>query len=136
MNYRFAWGALLPVVAALYWIALFIATQIPRQFQFLERGRDKILHFGAFAGLGFLVALCAAQWWRLTWGNCLRIICVLAAYGALDEYLQGVLTTTRKSDWKDWVMDVAGSIAGVLLAAAVSNWIFPSADVAQNRSID
>jgi VanZ family protein len=54
--------------------------------------------------------------WRLT----AAIICLLVIYGAIDEYLQGVLTTQRKPEWKDWVMDAMGATAGVIVAAALA----------------
>ena len=118
MKSRFAWAAALPVVAASYWIALFVATHIPRELKI--GGKDKFLHFSAFAILGLLVALSVNRWRRLTLTVTAAIIITLAVYGALDEYLQGVLTTQRTPDVKDWVMDVAGATVGSAVAWGIT----------------
>lgn len=134
MNSRWAWTIGLPLVAVIYWITLFVATHIPREFHILSRGRDKVAHFFAFALLAILITACVRRWWGLSWSKCLAILAAIAVYGALDEYLQAVLTPPRRADIKDWVMDVAGGLAGILFTA----WFFRQRDrslAAANRQL-
>jgi VanZ family protein len=79
---------------------------------------DKIVHAAGFAGLAFFVCLAASSWWRPGLAIYLGVIGLLAIYAALDELTQG-LVRHRQPDLKDWVADVAGTLAGVALFALI-----------------
>ena len=69
---------------------------------------DKVAHFGVFAVLGALLAR-AYPSMRL-----LRVIALLALYGALIELLQH-LTSYRTASLADFAADVASTAAGSML---------------------
>lgn len=72
---------------------------------------DKVMHFGAYAGLAFLFGLWLASrrgWDRL---SPFPIIATLAIYGIIDEVLQPYVN--RSADMIDWTADVLGACVGV-----------------------
>ena len=78
---------------------------------------DKLLHFGAYAGLAFVFAgaLGRERWLRIGLG--------VLVLGIAVELLQHYFTDTRSAEWADLGANVAGISAGLLLAAAVpGNW--------------
>ena len=116
-------------VTALYWLALFVATHIPmRGRPAVYKDFDKGEHLAAFAGLALL--LCAT-------GGILGqplsrlypiVLATVGAYGAIDELTQ-LLVPTRAGDWRDWLADMAGALAGVTafgvirtITLAVGKW--------------
>lgn len=130
----------LTIALAVYWLAMFTGTHIPRIPVPMEGGgTDKWLHFGAYAGLGFLLsAVMFAR--RARSGDELggrgvffRIATVVAIgllYGAADEWLQGFVG--RDPDLWDWYADAAGITCGATLFAwGASRWFrdFPAGAV-------
>jgi len=98
-----------------YWIFLFCATHFPRlQISGPVPDIDKLLHAVCFGLLAFLL-------WRFTetfrppastrtfW----MILLILAGYGVLDEWLQGLVG--RGTDLADWVADVSGVLVVLLV---------------------
>jgi VanZ family protein len=80
---------------------------------------DKLLHFSAYAGLAFLVAL---NWWLrrpFGWRQGLVAVALVAVYGMVDELTQ--IPVGRDCELFDWVADLAGSASGVafFLAAMI-----------------
>lgn len=103
-----------------YWALMYLVTHLPGIDEWRPRGGwpirdpDKYVHFFAFAG------------WVLVWawlleghgrrvGRSALIVLFLggAVYAAFDELTQGLVG--RTPDWIDWVMDIAGLIAGVII---------------------
>lgn len=77
---------------------------------------DKTLHILAFFGL--MTWFCGLIEFRLA----PRLGLCLAAYGLLIELLQG-LTTTRQSDWHDWLADIIGILLGwIASASGLRHW--------------
>jgi hypothetical protein len=71
----------LALVLAGYWLALFIATHLPRIPASLELpGSDKWHHFAAYAGLSFLLAAWRTLGRHLTWKAALGVIGLVALY--------------------------------------------------------
>jgi VanZ family protein len=62
---------------------------------------DKVQHMAVFAMLSALGFIAHAQ-------AKTKVIIGLMVYGALIEWLQSLLTITRKASVGDWVADVAG----------------------------
>jgi hypothetical protein len=76
------------------------------------RGLDKAAHTLVFALLGITAV------WRF--GRSRAVVGWLLGYAALTEVVQGVAYPHRSGDPLDFLADVGGAIAGVLLADA---WI-------------
>ncbi len=49
------------------------------------------------------------------------IVIACAGYGALLEYLQGIMPNQRDSDVLDWIADLLGSITGAIVAS--TTWL-------------
>jgi VanZ family protein len=119
------WGAMLrnyklwQWLLAGYWLALFAATHVPKDFPAVPSGHwDKLAHFVAYA----LLAVLIATTWQLAAGQLafdhLRWAwIVLVAYGAIDEWTQSFVG--RDASWLDWLADGAGAAAGL----AVIVWV-------------
>ncbi len=108
------------VVLAIAWAGvLFWESSRANPFPFLPEGllsHDKLLHAGAYAVLGALVAAAL----RARGSGAARAVAlavvVAAAYGATDEWHQAYVPG-RDADPLDWTADAVGAIAGA--AAAV-----------------
>ena len=82
---------------------------------------DKVMHFGYFLGGGIILTTylllkkgtAAPAYFRI-----LIPIVILAIVGALDEYHQTFTPGRSGNDPFDWLADVLGAAAGILLAHA------------------
>ena len=74
-------------------------------------GGDKILHFGAYAVLGLLLAHAA----RRSGLPPLWAVAIGLLYAASDEWHQGFVPG-RMPDAADWIADAAGVVSGVWVA--------------------
>lgn len=115
------------LVLIVYWVCLFIGTHTPRDSGVDLTVTDKILHFGAYLGLAFLLALAWSLRRPLAARSYAIIAILLAAYGALDELLQ--IPVNRTCDPLDWLADVCGVAVGLALFLPLGRWL----DVAQQR---
>ena len=108
------WRAWWPPVA---WAAgILIATWIPGAF--VPRlpgpeGTDKAIHFIFFVVLAFLIE--RAFHAQGSARNGVYVILALAAFGALDEFVQQFIPG-RDMELFDWMADVSGAIVGVVIA--------------------
>jgi len=112
------------ILLVFYWPALFILAHIPIPQLVREAGvSDKSLHFLAYLILVFLLWFAvsgdkvvnwrrAAVWW---------ILFVIAAYGVVDELLQGCVAG-RSCDVQDFFADLAGTIIGLILFSFFTFW--------------
>ncbi len=105
-------------VLAIYWLTLVIATHWPLKIPPPGQpifGKDKVLHFSAYAGLAFLFGLVAAL--RKRRGATVALAGVAAVYAVLagfgDEVTQPL--TGRDFEWWDWLADSLGATAGATL---------------------
>jgi VanZ family protein len=78
------------------------------------------LHFSGYFVLGLLL-----PFWRLpvppmTVQRMLRVWCVVALYGAIDELLQ--VPVGRSCEVLDWCADAIGAAGGVIVAAIVTRF--------------
>lgn len=74
---------------------------------------DKVQHalvFAALASAGYLAFPQKKRWLSLG----------LVCYGALIEWLQGVLTMTRMASVYDWLADVIGILLTILISLALA----------------
>jgi len=109
------------IVLACYWFALFVGTHYPKAPELASEFGDKLLHFAAYVGLGFLVSAnwsSAASFGRRQF---VQVIALLALYGALDELSQ--IPVGRSCDWRDWCADVTGAVVGINLYLVASRLV-------------
>ena len=108
----------LTIVVAAWWLAMFVATHIPRVPQELSLpGGDKSQHLIAYAGLAFLVALRLSFGNHLGWKRAATIFGIVAFYGVLDELTQ--IPVGRTADFYDWIADVTGAVSGLAILAVL-----------------
>jgi VanZ family protein len=106
----------LAIAVAGYWLALFVATHIPRIPKPLEMpGGDKWQHFAAYAGLAFLLAAWRSFRKPLTWRLALSVAAIVIGYGILDELTQ--IPVGRDAEFNDWLADSVGTGIGIGLLA-------------------
>ena len=101
-----------------YWLAIFVGTHLPQGVQGIGRVNDKLLHFGAYAGLAFLLAA-ALTTLRLRRGAILLPLTTAAVYGCVDELSQ-IAVPGRHAEVTDWAADVSGAGVGVLAFSVLS----------------
>jgi len=104
------------------WVALTLTlTSIPNpEFPPSFQGADKVVHFGIYGVMGFLVVL-----WRRETGKGAAVAVVWAAIfaallGAVDEFHQQWIPG-RSMEFLDWVADFAGGTAGGFCSAVAAS---------------
>ena len=102
---------LLIVLLALYWPSLALGTHLPQQQVWVQSANDKVMHFGSFLGLAFLLSWCV-MYRQPTFRRAILILAVVVTYGFVDEMTQ-ILVPTRHADAYDWLADCLGGIAGL-----------------------
>lgn len=102
------------VALGLFWLTLITATHIPINLDLhAPEGGDKLVHFGAYAVLAFLIAAA----WQLNagvlTGRHLFLVWLAAAlFGVVDEVTQTFVG--RDCTPGDWTADALGAAIGVL----------------------
>lgn len=84
---------------------------------------DKLAHFGIYGVLAFLAHGAIAPLWRrpvVRWPGAI-VVGIVALTGMVDE-LQQLLRPGRQLDAVDWLANVLGAAAAVLVAKAVWAW--------------
>jgi len=112
---------------ALYWPAFFILAHIPIPQVVREADvSDKSLHFLAYLLLTFLLWFAVQGDKKVTWrkAGAWWMLLLVVWYGVADELLQS-LVAGRSCDVRDFVLDVAGTLAGLVLFSIFTFW--PSA---------
>jgi VanZ family protein len=107
---------LLLAATAAYWLVMFVGTHLPGSIVHTSGHTDKLYHFGAFFGLTVLLGFCIGCFRAVRLRQYAGIIGGVACYGIVDELTQKL--THRTADPLDWLADVCGAIAGVLIFAA------------------
>lgn len=103
-----------PLLAA-YTLALVVGTHLPPATLRVPIERtDKLLHFGGYAGLAFLLAMT----WETSTGRLngrhLRLLwLVIALFAAVDEVTQ--LLVGRDATSGDWLADILGAALGLVV---------------------
>jgi VanZ family protein len=104
-------------------VAMFVGTHIPMEASGGFVQHDKMLHFWAYLTLAFAVI---TTWdlsaGRLQGSQYLMVWLGCAIYGIADELLQ--IPVGRSCDAMDWVFDIAGAAAGVLLFRVVRPLVY------------
>lgn len=113
------WAPAVLWAAAIFWGSSRPTVPVPEVW-----GADKLMHFGAYAVLGLLLArgttlLGLGRGWPVVLG---------ALYGASDEWHQSFVPG-RSADPADWVADALGVLAGVFLYSRIRAWREPARSV-------
>ena len=114
---KLAWITIL-----IYWPALFILVHIPLPRVIQEAHlSDKSIHFMAYFILVVLLWSVVKPYDKVKWykATVWIILAVIIGYGAVDEWLQS-LVETRTPDIRDFLFDLTGACAGLLLLSIVS----------------
>jgi hypothetical protein len=109
-------------ILAGYWLAIFTGTHLPGRIVQGAVSNDKMAHFGALAGLAFLLAWVLAPF-RPSRRVIVITFLVAVTYAAIDEVTQ-MLVPSRSADIHDWYADVAGAVIGIF--AYMVSWVFAS----------
>jgi VanZ family protein len=113
-----AWLASLAWAGTIYWFSSRTGPQI-EEMNIFELS-DKVAHFIAFFA-GGPVIVCALRWsTRWSWIRIMWIAaCILALYGAADEYHQTFTANRSGADVWDGLADALGGTAGTLATVFV-----------------
>jgi uncharacterized protein YfiM (DUF2279 family) len=112
-------------VLALYWPALFILTHIPIPRVVQEADvSDKSLHFLSYLVFTFLFWFAVNGDRKVKWRRAAPwlILFVIIVYGILDEWLQSYVAG-RSCDVRDFLMDLTGALAGLILFSFLTFWL-------------
>jgi VanZ family protein len=104
-----------------YWLVLFVATHIPAGYVEQIKTSDKLLHFGAFFVLAFLLAWAIPTQPARPMINVLLALAIAIGYAGVDELTQ--IPVGRHADWLDFIADSCGSIVGLVCYFAVRAYI-------------
>ncbi len=97
-----------------FWGGMFVGTHVPLpKFDDLPSGSDKFMHFGAYAGLAFLLGLWRAVTRPMTIRQYAAVFGVTVLYGIVDELLQMIPVLNRTADPWDALADWCGSLLGL-----------------------
>ncbi len=109
----------LAILLIAYWLAMFVATHVPRVPRELSLmpGGDKSQHLIAYAGLAFLIGSRQSFGDSLGRKRALFVFGIVALYGVIDELTQ--IPVGRTADVYDWLADVTGAVVGLGLLAAL-----------------
>ena len=99
-----------------YLTALVTGTHLPHPEDLISiEGHDKWLHFGAYFGLAFLMAMRLQTLRPMTWRATLAIWSLAAFTGVIDELTQMLPGINRHCEFADWLADIAGAACGLLV---------------------
>ncbi|MGD9634034.1 MAG: VanZ family protein [Pirellulales bacterium] len=120
---RFSLAWLWKWLLAAYALALVVGTHLPPAAIRVPIERtDKLLHFSAYAGLAFLLAIA----WETSTGRLngrhLRLLWMaIALFAVLDEVTQ--LLVGRDATAGDWLADVLGAALGLVVFRVWQRWV-------------
>jgi hypothetical protein len=109
----------------LYWPALFILTHIPIPVVVQKADvSDKSLHFLAYLVFTFLLWFTVSSDRKVKWSRAAPwlVLFVIVIYGILDEWLQSYIVG-RSCDVRDFLMDLAGALTGLILFSFLTFWL-------------
>jgi VanZ family protein len=110
---RVCWG-----LTILYWLTLFAGTHVPGPKLPVIRN-DKTIHFVGYALLAGAIMVSLRASGRIRAGSGIRVLAVVLAYGAVDEWTQALPFVHRSCEMADWHADAAGAATAVILCAFV-----------------
>ena len=96
-----------------YLLALFVGTHLPLEAASLPGDQiDKLVHFAAYAGLAWLLAMAwESSTGRLNGRHLWFAWLAIVSFAAIDEVTQ--LLVHRDADPFDWLADATGAVVGL-----------------------
>lgn len=118
------WAGWVTVTLVVYWVAMFIGTHVPSpDLGDVPAGSDKVLHFGAYGGLAFLLGLrIALRTGRFRKLDAAIVFGITIVYSIIDELLQMIPVLRRTADFYDILADAVGSLCGLAALAVIVWW--------------
>lgn len=110
-----AWAVAFAYMGLIFWLSHQPSVPMPMKFQH----QDKLFHFAAYFGLGFLLAHAfsgGGSKRRFIWA-----FFTAAAYGISDEFHQSFVPG-RDASFLDWVADAAGAWFGAYTYLRGEKW--------------
>ena len=114
------------IACVVAWLVEMIATHIPAPRVPHFHVSDKAVHAVAYFLLGGLFWLTLRAYGMRRWKRTLYVLVTLTVYAALDELTQE-LVTGRHAAVGDWLADMVGLVAAVMLAELVAAVFRPKA---------
>jgi len=111
------------VLLAVYWITIFTLAHRPiPQWVYEAQVSDKSIHFIVYLILVFLLWFSVRPGAKVNWRKAAVwwIVLVMAVYAAADEITQGYVG--RQCDFTDFLADMAGTFAGLIMFGFLSFW--------------
>lgn len=99
----------------LWAVVILVISTVPVPAVGAPEGTDKGVHGLLYLVLGFLAGRSLVAGRTVPVWQLLALVAGLAAFGAVDEAHQMMLSH-RTADIRDWIADVVGSIAGIAFA--------------------
>jgi VanZ family protein len=123
----------LALLAACYWLAMFVATHLPIRTTPVgdPYSLDKVEHLTAFAALAALLNVVAAAVGFRSWKVSVAIVCLIGLYALVDESTQ---VSPRSPEGLDWLADIFGAVLGTgmyLLVARFRTATWPARQPAE-----
>ncbi|MFH1829351.1 MAG: VanZ family protein [Pseudomonadota bacterium] len=114
---------LLWIITAAYALLIFYLSITPQSGLFTFSYMDKLLHFVAYAGLGFLCAWALRFSITASWRSIIFVaVCIATLYGIFNEIVQ-MYIPTRSTEFLDALANAAGALVGALFAMYISRRI-------------
>ncbi|MBW8000393.1 MAG: hypothetical protein FVQ80_00020 [Planctomycetes bacterium] len=111
------------ITLIIYWVFLAIISHIPiPELVYQARVSDKNLHLVAYMILVFLLWFSLRPEQKVNWRKITVwwVILIIGVYAVMDEVIQGVVG--RNCDMMDFIADMAGVLAGLILFSIFSFW--------------
>ena len=103
------------VICIVLWVTAFVLTHISLPKPTGVPGRDKTLHGVGYAGLASVFLLTLVAYGHGSTRRILLTLATMAAYGAFDEFTQGLVGPGRSPSFRDWLFDIAGTVSALAL---------------------
>jgi VanZ family protein len=101
-------------LTAICWLVAFAGTHMPPGGASRFDINDKVIHFGMFLVLGFLLTLTFASFGMIRKRRLILVVALLAGYAIIDETTQPLVG--RGAELLDFVADMAGLAVAAVLA--------------------
>lgn len=116
-----------PMLLVFYWILIFTGTHLPGSSVKSVGISDKLLHFGAFAGLSFLLAWSLPRKVAGRFSGLALTALVALSYAVVDEWTQGFVSR-RSPSIGDFLADSLGIVSGLIIYLMLRVFLYRVAD--------
>ena len=114
------------------WVVAVVATHVPAPELSGLHVNDKTLHVVGFLGLASLFWLSLIAYGTRGWRRAVLVLGIMILYGALDEKTQGWFH--RDPDVFDWLADVIGAVAAVIVWETIARLLHADAPRGQQAA--